>query len=742
MASATLLVGDDGSSTLEGTGGQDLIYGFDPQGPQSEVGAIAAARVATGLDQPLYAVAPPGDLDRLFIVEKTGRVALLDLDTQQVRSTAFLDLSGEVSPAGEGGLLGLAFDPDFAQNGYFYVNLINPAGDTEIRRYRVSTGDADVADAASATSILSVDQPPGLANHKGGWLGFGSDGDLYVALGDGGGSGDPSGNGQNASSLLGKILRLDVRGDAFPADPARNYAIPGDNPFVGVAGAAPEIWALGLRNPFRASFDRGLGTLFIADVGQNGWEEIDIGQAGANYGWNVYEGPAPFAARPLGGGTLTFPIHAYDHTVGQSIIGGYAYRGTSDGLQGQYFFADFVAGKIFTLRQDGTAWVSTDRTAQFAPDAGSLDNPSSFGEDGRGDLYIVDLDGDLFRLTPIIDSADQGDTLRGLAGDDVMFGGAGDDRLDGGPGADTLHGGSGFDTAAYAGALRQFRWAGNPIGTATLQGPEGSDVLMGIEQMSFLDGTLVFDPAAPIARVARLYLATLDRLPDAFGLSFHVARLSAAASLAVIANGFVASPEFQSTYGTLDNAQFVEQLYLNVLNRPSDPDGLAFHVGRLNAGASRGEVVTGFSESPELIRSTAALSAAGLWDVDETAASVARLYLGALDRPADVAGLAFHVNGLKTGQFTLAEDAGNFVASPEFQTTYGSLDDTRFVNQLYLNVLGRAADADGLAFHLSRLGSGSTRGDIVLGFTESPEYQIATVGQIDRGIVLADAPLV
>ena len=220
------------------------------------------------------------------------------------------------------------------------------------------------------------------------------------SLGDGGSGGDPLGSGQDINSLLGKILRIDVHGDDFPGDPTRNYAVPADNPFVGTAGA-DEIFAFGLRNPWRPSFDRALGDFYIADVGQSQWEEIDIGQIGANYGWNRFEGPVPFP----GGGSPhrrigVAPIYSYNHSVGQSITGGYVYRGEGEALQGQYFFADFVQGKVFTLRFDGSSWVATERTAQIVADVGAVNNPSSFGEDGRGNLYIVDFDGEIFRLTP------------------------------------------------------------------------------------------------------------------------------------------------------------------------------------------------------------------------------------------------------------------------------------------------------------------------------------------------------
>ena len=432
---------------------------------------------------------------RLFIVEKTGQIKVLDLATGGVLATPFLDVSSQILTDGERGLLGLAFDPGFASNGFLYVNLINLSGDTEIRRYHVSSN-PNVADPASVTPIITVDQTAA-SNHKAGWLGFGPDGDLYIATGDGGST---PGSAQNLDSLLGKILRIDVHGDGFPGDPARNYAVPADNPFVGVPGA-DEIFALGLRNPWRGSFDRGLGDFYIADVGQAQWEEINIGQKGANYGWPTFEGP-PGSSPPTVG-----PIHFYDHSVGQSITGGYVYRGEAEALQGQYFFADFVQGKVFTLRFNGTAWVAADRTAQIVTDFGAINNPSSFGEDAQGNLYITDFDGEIFRLTPTVASADQADMLRGLGGNDMLFGGSGDDTLDGGPGADTLIGGPGADTLIGGPGMdtahfnfnltdATVSFSGNHV---IVDGPSGSHtVLTGVETFLFTDGTVNDNDGDPL----------------------------------------------------------------------------------------------------------------------------------------------------------------------------------------------------------------------------------------------------
>ncbi len=498
MAAVNQIVGDDASNVLLGTGDADLIYGYDPTGSTANVTSIAALRVASGLSQPVAVVAAPGDANHLFVVERTGTIKLLDLRTGA--SSTFLDISTTITTEGEGGLLGLAFDPDYATNGFLYVNVTNLADDTEIRRYERSDTNPALADSASRFDILAVDQPAGRSNHKAGWLGFGPDGKLYIPLGDGGGGGDPDGNAQDPQSLLGKILRLDVGTDAFPGDASRNYAIPADNPFVGVAGVLPEIWALGLRNPFRASFDRDLGTFFIGDVGQNLIEEIDLGAVGANYGWNVFEGPQSFLPGPLGPGTLTAPIHSYGRDIGATVIGGYVHRGEADGLQGDYFFADFISGKLFTLRRQGSSWTATDRTAQIVPDAGTITSPTSFGEDANGNLYVVDFDGDVFRLTPNAVSSDLGDVLNGAAGNDAIHAGAGDDRLQGGAGADFLFGGAGFDFADYSTATgpvaASLRSAGGTGGDAmgdrysSIEGLVGSafaDTLSGSANVDIID---------------------------------------------------------------------------------------------------------------------------------------------------------------------------------------------------------------------------------------------------------------
>jgi glucose/arabinose dehydrogenase len=343
----------------------------------------------------------------VFVVEKTGRIRILTPATGAVAATPFLDVSAAVSTDSERGLLGFAAAPDFLTSGTFYVYLTNLAGDSEIRRYRTLAGNRDRADPATADIVLAFAQP--FPNHNGGWLEFGPDGFLYLGSGDGGSGGDPQNNGQNVNVLLGKILRIDVAGDAFPSDPLRDYAIPPTNPFA-AAGGRPEIWAYGLRNPFRAGFDPLTQNLWIGDVGENAREEVDLMRptdGGANFGWRIMEGTALFSGSAIPG--LTAPVAEYLHGTGaregRSITGGYVYRGPVEALRGNYFFADFSLGNLWSIpvarASLGTTIPSSQftlRNAAFAPNAGAINNVTSFGVDQGGALYIVDFDGEIFRI--------------------------------------------------------------------------------------------------------------------------------------------------------------------------------------------------------------------------------------------------------------------------------------------------------------------------------------------------------
>jgi glucose/arabinose dehydrogenase len=357
--------------------------------------ALTTVEQATGLVLPV-ALSHAGDgSGRLFIVQQTGEIVIWD--GAQVLAPPFLDLSAQVTCCGEAGLLGLAFHPDYAANGELFVDYTRTEGgqlQTVVSRFTVSAGDPDAADAGSEEVLLVIDQPAG--NHNGGQLAFGPDGHLHVATGDGGGGGDPNENAQALETLLGKVLRLDVDS---PPDPGLAYAVPPDNPFAGVAGARGEIWSYGLRNPWRFSFDRRTGDLWIADVGQNTWEEVDFQPAasggGVNYGWDCREGAHPFADPngdmnadcPEGG--FTDPVLEYAQGGGRcSVTGGYRYRGVDEPrLRGVYLYGDFCTGEIFgTVPSCGGAFTS--RELLDAPF-----NVTAFGEDEAGEVYVTEYRG-------------------------------------------------------------------------------------------------------------------------------------------------------------------------------------------------------------------------------------------------------------------------------------------------------------------------------------------------------------
>ena len=350
--------------------------------------------VASGFNSPLYLTHAGDGSGRLFVLEQGGYIFVVNpQDGSYDDFTLFLDvstlLSQDVFQGGytERGLLGLAFHPNYAETGLVFVNHTDQNGDTIIARYAVSTDDPNQLDAASRVELLKI--PQLFYDHNGGQMAFGADGYLYIGVGDGGSLGDnPGAPAQNLSSLLGKILRIDVN-----ADP---YRVPEDNPFVGVEGAQPEIWAYGLRNPWRFSFDRATGDLYIGDVGQFGYEEIDMQPAGEgggqNYGWYNYEGLHPYREREALE-NMTLPVAEYPHIVGCAVTGGYVYRGAAlPELQGVYLFGDYCTGRTWALRQnDADEW-------QVQPFIETGLTISSFGEDEAGELYLVDFKGDILRL--------------------------------------------------------------------------------------------------------------------------------------------------------------------------------------------------------------------------------------------------------------------------------------------------------------------------------------------------------
>lgn len=375
---------------------------------------LKSTRIASGLSSPVLAVSPPGDMSRLFIVEQSGRIRILDGGS--LRPEPFLDISDRVRSGGERGLLGLAFHPDYATNRYFYVDYTNQSGATVIARFQ-TTADPALADEDSEFLILQFSQP--YSNHNGGMVAFGPEGYLYIGTGDGGALGDPGNRAQNGSTLLGKMLRIDIDGGT-------PYAIPEDNPYVD-ANPLDELWAIGLRNPWRFSFDRLTGDLYIGDVGQDRWEEISFQAREAeppiNYGWRLKEADHCYLP-PFGCDSpdLTGPIFEYAHGGNPnscSVTGGYVYRGpTMPDLSGTYFFADYCSGKVTTFVYEGGGVTELqERTEELEPGGGAvLDAISGFGEDGSGELYICDLNGgELYRI-----SRDIGTDVPGLVGGDPV----------------------------------------------------------------------------------------------------------------------------------------------------------------------------------------------------------------------------------------------------------------------------------------------------------------------------------
>ena len=357
-------------------------------------GSIKLTKVTGGLSKPVFVTSARDGTGRLFIVEQTGRIRIWDGGT--LLAGPFLNLASSVSKGGEQGLLGLAFHPGFRTNRKFYVNYTNLAGDTLVREFRASATDPNRVEAGSGRTIIKIGQP--YANHNGGMIAFGPDGYLYIGMGDGGSAGDPGNRAQNKGSLLGKLLRINVNGKTS----TRNYLIPSSNPYVGKPGRN-EIWQRGLRNPWRWSFDRRTGNLWIGDVGQGRYEEVDRAVRtssgagkGANWGWRVMEGRHCY--RPSSGCNRSgkrLPVVEYSHASNGrcSVTGGYVYRGSAiSAMVGWYVYADFCSGEIFTIANTASAPARATRLLDTSLQI------SSFGENASGELYVTDLGGDLYRI--------------------------------------------------------------------------------------------------------------------------------------------------------------------------------------------------------------------------------------------------------------------------------------------------------------------------------------------------------
>ena len=340
--------------------------------------------------------------DRIFVVEQAGKIKVFQNQTNILTAKTFLDITNQVTSGGETGLLGLAFHPNYKNNGYFFINYTaqNPLR-TVVSRFKVSDTDPDAADVNSELILLTFDQP--FSNHNGGYLAFGPDGYLYISTGDGGSSGDPQNNAQNVNNLLGKILRIDIDNPQSPL----KYGIPQDNPFIDSTNTnvKKEIYAWGLRNPWRFSFDPITGNLWCGDVGQNSWEEVDIIEKGKNYGWRCYEGTHPYNTTDCSG-IYQAPIWEYSHALGISITGGSVYRGQNvPELQGKYIFGDYGSARVWALEYDES---NPPANNQITTAAGSI---TSFGVDESNELYLVSFDGKIYKFTPTLTDVPESKSL-------------------------------------------------------------------------------------------------------------------------------------------------------------------------------------------------------------------------------------------------------------------------------------------------------------------------------------------
>jgi glucose/arabinose dehydrogenase len=525
--------------------------------------ASSAQESATAADPPTLALGTPvggftspvgitnanDGSGRLFVVEQGGRIRVIK--NGAALTTPFLDISARISSGGERGLLGLAFAPDYARRGHFYVNYTNRAGNTVISRFRRSASNPDAADPASEQVVITIAQP--FANHNGGQLAFGRDGYLYVGMGDGGDAGDPGNRAQNPAELLGKILRIDVEtGRPY------TYTVPASNPYVVRPGFRGEIWALGVRNPWRFSFDRLTADLFIADVGQGSFEEIDFqpvpSLGGQNYGWRIMEGTHCFDQNPCDQTGLTLPVVEYDHSAGNcSVTGGYVYRAAAfPRMQGLYFYGDFCSGRIWGLQRQSQAWVNTlllDTSIQI----------SAFGEDEAGNLYAASYGtGQIFPLvdngpavTPTVTPTPEikfgsptflipeqsgassipvvraGDPTVDMYVDYATSDGTASSRSDYTSARGTLHFAPGETQKSFAVLItNDDRAEGDETFQVTLSNLIGRGVLEGVPSrlVTIQDDDAATSAANPIDRsdffVRQHYFDFLNREPDAPGLAF------------------------------------------------------------------------------------------------------------------------------------------------------------------------------------------------------------------------------
>jgi len=477
---AQTLSGRDGADVLRGGGGDDVLYGFGPEDQDPLSGAIIAALVASGLPPAVFLETVPGNPDLHFVATLPGLIFVIDTSGSE---PMLLPQPALVLPFAPGQqLLGLTFDPGFETNGKLYLNYSAADGTQIVSQFTMLDG--DTIDPASEQVLLTIPYVTGEEINRGGWMGFGPDGYLYITTGDGASPTSPPDVSQDPNSLMGKVLRLDVSGTS---DPSELYTIPADNPFA-AGGGAPEVWALGLRNPFRASFDDE-GNLYIGDPSNVSQEEVNVVPADAaaplNFGWPRFEGTSEYDPEvPLGPGTLTFPVlereAGFGPLQGRATIGGYVYDGPG-GAQGLYFFGDFVAPRLFTARiENGAVTEFTNRYDQLVFMDGDIAAADliSFSVDSEGRLYTLELDGEIHLLTPSAAAGDGADMLDGGNGNDKLYGGAGADQLLGGFGDDQLWGGLGDDDLSGG---NDDDWLDGGLGNDTLSGNSGNDTLVGNE---------------------------------------------------------------------------------------------------------------------------------------------------------------------------------------------------------------------------------------------------------------------
>lgn len=594
-----------------------------------------------GLGQPTHITNAGDGSGRLFVVEQPGRIRIVKNGV--LLATPFLDISNtganQVLFGGEQGLLSVAFPLQFDAKGYFYVYYTNLNGDNVAARYFLSAN-PDVADPSSEV-ILRTFPHPTFQNHNGGQLAFGPDGFLYIGTGDGGSGGDPNNNGQNPNTFLGKILRIDVESVANPR--IDTYIIPLNNPFVGTQGFLPEIWALGLRNPWRFSFDRLTGDLYFGDVGQDSFEEIDFqpasSQGGENYGWRIMEGLHCFNPPNCSPAGLTLPVIEYDHTQGNSVTGGMVYRGQNFPLmQGIYFYGDYFSGRIWGLKQNGAVW----ENALFLD---TLPNIATFGEDEAGELYVADrANGRIYRLI-------------GFSSQDIMN----------------------LITKYYQDILGRDPEPGGAEGwTAEIERIVSLDI--DINEGFIAIGKSFFNSAEYLARgrtdaqyVADLYQSFLNRVPSQPEVNFWVAYLSGGANRNIVLNFFVFSPEF-NTYMTgifgvsvaRPENNLVNDFYRGILSRTPDTVGFNYWLGLMRAAQCAGSAQQ-IRDLSYQIASFFVSSAEYVLRGRTNNQYVEDLYDGIMRRSAAPSEVNFWVGGLDSATMTRDQALQFFTNSPEFQ---------------------------------------------------------------------------